>query len=289
MNKPTDKFVAYGHLVESEIDIIGADRCLAKTAYPADIRIMAGAPYATPGSDADVYWLAGDTLDFLPPGVGRYRCRGGDSIEVSITPGADPAKVQGLLIATALPALLWMRGAFVLHAAAVTLPGSDLGVVIAGPSGIGKSTIVEQLIKRGARLIADDTVCLSLSKATISASGLCGGYFIGEFLGEPRKFKEVSVSARCHHAPLGAVLFLSRRSEPGSVTRMSGVRAVESLLLNRHRPKVPDMLGLHACGLQSCALIANRVPAYHWQRRDSAPALSAIEMAMLTRLVMGEQ
>lgn len=277
MKRTAIKLVAYDYIVESDIPFRGGDQCPATASRPVDIRIFAGAPLATSVTDTRIYEGDRNLLDFVPPSVGRFRCRHGNSIEVEPAISADTEMVHALLIATALPALLWMRGAFVLHAAAVQLPYSDQAIAIAGPSGVGKSTILAQLVDRGARLIADDTVRLSIAEPVISMSGLSAGYFIREDGDKPRRFQEVPTHARCHKANLNAIFFLSRRPGPASVVPMPGPQTVEGLLANRHRPKVPELLKMQVEGLQDCARIAHRVPAYHWQRQEGSPTLSGPE------------
>ncbi|TKD51572.1 hypothetical protein [Sphingomonas baiyangensis] len=281
--------IAYGLVTETDIAVRGADplSCGA-SALVAELRIEIGAPFNATDANSPIYWLENGYLHFAPAGVGRYRCAP-NGIEINVAPAADPELVEGLLIATALPALLWMRGAFVLHAAAALLPGSDRAVIFAGPSGIGKSTIIAQLTGHGARLIADDSVCLALSANAVSVSGLCEGYFLSEAAALPRRFRSVPAAARCQEAQLGAICFVTRNESRAPFERISGVGAIEQLLVNRHRPKVPDLLGLHGSRLHDCAQIAHRVPAYFWHRGESRPALSSVEHETLAKLARGEE
>lgn len=55
-----------------------------------------------------------------------------------------------------------------LHATCVDLTG--LGVLIVGNPGIGKSTLALALLERGARLVADDQVLLSVEAGTLRAT-----------------------------------------------------------------------------------------------------------------------
>jgi hypothetical protein len=93
-------------------------------------------------------------------------------------PNADVSEIEALLVATALPAILWMRGRFVLHAAAVLMPGRDAAIAIAGPSGVGKSAALAQLIVRGAAVLADDSVSVAVGASGLIASGLPSVYFV---------------------------------------------------------------------------------------------------------------
>jgi hypothetical protein len=77
--------------------------------------------------------------------------------------GCAPADVirldwQRVLLTRILPNVAIARGDEALHACAVLTP---LGVVaIAGPSGMGKSTLAGELVRRGSQLFSDDVVVL---------------------------------------------------------------------------------------------------------------------------------
>jgi hypothetical protein len=58
-----------------------------------------------------------------------------------------------------LGAILHQRGVFPLHAGGVAI--GDQAVALAGPSGVGKSTLVTELLRRGATFIADDACVLT--------------------------------------------------------------------------------------------------------------------------------
>ena len=61
-----------------------------------------------------------------------------------------------------------MTGAVLIHASCVAIEG--LGVLIAGPSGSGKSDLALRLIDRGARLVSDDYTELLPEGAHLRAS-----------------------------------------------------------------------------------------------------------------------
>ena len=87
-------------------------------------------------------------------GVARYHVQGGCRITVMPEPGAAEDDILAFLMGSALGSLLHQRGRLVLHASAVVLNGS--GVAIAGPSGVGKSTLAAALHRKGHPFLADD-------------------------------------------------------------------------------------------------------------------------------------
>lgn len=94
-----------------------------------------------------------------------------------------------------------------LHATCVALNGK--GVLITGPSGCGKSDLALRLLERGARLVADDQVEVTLENGVLTATspasikGLIEARYVG-----PLKVPAMAA------APLALVL------EPGIPERL---------------------------------------------------------------------
>jgi hypothetical protein len=141
------RLIGYGLRLDAQLAVPGAvpdDRD-----GPADLSILRDPPQST--GDAPVYARTDAGLCFVCPGVASYRIAA-QSIHVAPDPDARPDMITGMLVATALPAWLWLRGRFVLHAGAVRLSGGG-AIAIAGASGSGKSTILAQLAAAGAAVI----------------------------------------------------------------------------------------------------------------------------------------
>lgn len=248
--------------IRSELAIAGA--VPAEGAAAPDVMVSLGAAETLTGSTRFPYIFGDGTILFEPPGVGRYRIEP-DRIIVEPAPGAAEDDVAALLVATALPALLWMRGCFVLHAACVV--GAREGAfAFAGASGTGKSLLSASLVREGRSLVGDDTVILTTEGAQVIAAGLPGGQFVADVetlsLAE-RAYAEVPPEQRRGEAPLKAICLLrpADGTEPG-LTRLESVQSVAALLANRHRPAVPRGLRLEARSLEQAGNIAGLVPIY---------------------------
>ena len=240
-----------------------------------------------PTGAAPIYDRIRDGLNFVCPGVASYRIAP-DMIAVAPDPAAAPGMVSGMLVATALPALLWLRGRFVLHAGAARLPGG-VALAIAGESGRGKSTILAQLVESGAALIGDDTIAFDMS-ADQPASGLSGGWFAAAEAGSDRCFVAAAPAKSLAAAPIAAILVLEERGgEEGDIARLDPVVAVVSLLANRHRPRIPALLGRTAETLRDATLLAGAIPLYSWRRRAGVEALTPTEWTVLKRLGTGRE
>ncbi len=196
------------------------------------------------------------------PDLAVYTCVDRNRIIVNAAPGADAQHLAEMLIATALPALLWARGGIVLHAAAAIFPGSQSAVAVAGASGAGKSMWLAQAVAAGARIVADDAVHLEVVDDLVTVSGLPGGWFqrYGSDESE-RRFQAVSSAQQCMQAPLGALTVLDR----GKAETLSGLDAVVALLRHRHRPRVPELLGLDLKVLSDIGRIAQLLQVFRGQ------------------------
>ena len=236
--------------------------------------------------DLGPYRLAGDSLVFELPRIARYRCDAGARIIVERL-GETPERVAAAyLIATALPALLWMRGEIVLHAAAAVLPGALGAVAIGGASGSGKSTVLRALVAAGASVVADDSLCLRLVGPDLRVSGLAGGYFVpGADDDIVRAFQDVPGDRRLASAPLAGLMMLGPRTSSGepALRTLGGVAALEALLASRHRPRIPTLLGNNRALLPVLARLSATLPIHLWNRRDGAPGLDLVEAAWLAR------
>lgn len=273
----------YGHAIRSTVVIPGAIALPDATTEDAEIHIDER-PLAISTATRVVgpYRLCPEGLCFEAPGVARYLCTE-EQIVVERASCARDDLVGGFLVATALPACLWMRGEFVLHAGAIMLPGSDAAVGIAGASGSGKSVVLSQLVDTGGKLVADDTLTLGPEAPGAVASGLPGGYMLGR---DPRVFHAVPPATSLRSAPLGALAILRLPRDPNRVgfSRLTGADAVAALLANRHRPRIPALLGLERAHLALLAELASQLPIYSWGRCDGEPRLDAREQAFLASL-----
>lgn len=268
----------FGLSIDSDRDVPGALPATLPDQGPADLRIATLDAFVPDPAPPPVYRWANPTLTFSAEGVARYACRR-ESIEVAAERNADPAMVTALLVATALPAVMWLRGETMLHAAGVVAPSGCSALAIAGPSGIGKSALTAELLAAGGSVLADDSICLRRYGDRIEGSGLPGGYHRVER--GSRDFRPIPPDRAASAATIGAVVILDRTDGAPSLARLNAVAALEALLANLHRRAVPALLDRRPETLATMAFIASRLPVYAWRR--SAVALSMAERDMLAR------
>lgn len=239
---------------------------------------------ADPEQTGELWRRDGDALVYHPASVGIYRCTP-ERIEVGLRAGAEPGLASELLIANALPAVLWQRGRFVLHASAVVLPGAAGAIALAGASGSGKSSLARALVDTGARLVGDDSIAVGGGLV----SGLPGGTF-GPIEPEGgREFYPAPLELQVHSAPLAAIVVLGPPGDTGDLAPVGTGHGVELLLAQRHRPGIATLLGRRREAFEAAVAIARAVPVLSWTRRAGANILEPGEIDALASLARGKE
>jgi hypothetical protein len=276
---------AYGLNIASEFEIPGGIRLEPPVSNP-DIVIIAG-DTSIGAVDAvnGPYTRNGNALLFDAAGVARYYAPSSAQLFIKPYRDADPKDVSALLIATALPMLMWMRGGLLLHAAGIVPVGMEQAIAIAGPSGGGKSTLAAGLIDAGGRLVGDDSLWLTVHDDTPIVTGLSGTLFRSDSPNIPRIETIIPPELRLESATLAAIIILRIADENAtpSVNRLHKVDAIEALLKNRHRPKIPAILGLEAALLPQTMLHCRTLPIYEFtmQKGDVAGSQHHISSMIL--------
>ncbi len=274
----------YDLVLHSDIAVPGMMPCPPQS--NADIRIVRG-PVPSTGTDAISVGPGRSLLLDLTPAA-RFCCTA-DTVVVEPLPGADMVRVSALLIASALPACLWLRGEPVLHASILVPAGASRAVAICGGSGSGKSTALALMLARGARAVGDDTVRIVPGEDACIASGLAAAYRrrMSPY-GADRELVAIPPDQQCAQAPLQAI-FIPQRAKDGEAPwfeRLTGVAKLPVLLSQRHRPAMPEILGIEPQLLPHFAQIA-ALDIYLWFRPPGPPKLSDAELEFLEKAAKG--
>ena len=95
--------------------------------------------------------------------VARYLVQNGSEIIVEPAANSLESDVRVFLLGSGIGALLHQRGLLVIHAGAVH---TDQGALLfTGHSGIGKSTLLGELMRRGYKMMVDDVCAVTLDPA----------------------------------------------------------------------------------------------------------------------------
>jgi hypothetical protein len=255
---PSD-YLAFGLRARSTIDIPGAIRTAEGA---ADLTIGCDAvTLPEGGATLPPYTLAGDGFVFEMPDLARYHHDAG-TITVDPLPGADSEMVAAMLIATMLPATIWARGGFMLHAAAAIPPGGTHAVAIAGPSGSGKSTLLARMVADGWTVVAEDSVSLDEDAGGVFAAGLPGIVWRSD--GDDRSQRTampVPSAQQAARAPLAAILYIEAggTGDTPEIVELPAIKAIEALLANRHRPGLPFLMRIEGKTLPVAASLSRRL------------------------------
>ncbi len=189
--------------------------------------------------------------------------------------------------AAAHPQLLW------LHAGAAAKDGSVL--LLAGPAGTGKSTLVVRLLERGWRLFADDVVPVDVGRQVALPLPFTPDIRMTPstdfddqraFVEQPKRLVAVPADRVAREpARIGAIVFPAfdrdRQARP-SLAPMSVVSAAEALVGAFSYP-TSDLRGLVAGAFR----LAQRSACYRLDYRDAAAAAAALARPRSSALEVG--
>jgi hypothetical protein len=231
-------YSAFGLALQSSFSLPGMTTCASGAAPRIELtlespeeleRAWSGSRSAEPwrgqlgdGCELTIEWGTDGDLCFGYSGGARFRLDRGRARLGCAPEDREGLAWQRLLLSRILPNVSLSLGREGLHAAAVETPHGV--VAIAAPSGSGKSTLAVELIRRGARLFADDFLVLEregngvrahpggphLNIDDDAAVGLQRderGVILGSFSGE--RWIRVRHASR-HPRPVAAIALLQR-------------------------------------------------------------------------------
>jgi len=198
----------------------------------------------------------------------------GDRVALHLDPAHEDAwDWRRYLIGQVLPFAALLRGLEVFHASAVEIGGG--AVLLAGGSGLGKSTLALNMHLGGAGFLADDSVAVELAGDRLLAHPAFATAKVREgardLLREDTRgaLREVVVAdehetrylveTAAGPLPLQAVCMLERGDEPGTLAASAGKADPWELLGSTFNDVVRDPARLQG-QLDLCGRIAERVP-----------------------------
>lgn len=190
------------------------------------------------------------------PDIGRFMAT--DGIRISICP-APNMPVEDLLIfatGTGMSAILYQRGAMLLHASSVVRDGR--AYLFCGPSGVGKSTLSAALCRAGCVFLSDD-MCAVIQPdhgpAMVEQDGRALRLYadsikrlaLRESVG-PRVRQHIDkfhvsppvTSDQSGAVPIAAIYMLtaSNADQDPTITRMTPLNAAQALLRQSYRRQI---------------------------------------------------
>ncbi|WP_417798119.1 hypothetical protein [Terasakiella pusilla] len=107
------------------------------------------------GSDIKEFNNKGDFL-LKFDGVARYLIQNGTQVTVDPACDLERPDLRLLIQTKCLSVLAWQRGFIPFHGSVINIAGQTVALI--GQSGIGKSSLAMSLVKRGHRLLSEETV-----------------------------------------------------------------------------------------------------------------------------------
>ena len=203
------------------------------------------------------WWSNADHCLLILPGIGRFLASGGRQLTVMPDPGIAVDDLVVFITGTVMSAVLYQRGAFLLHASAVVHDGR--AYVFCGSSGAGKSTLSAALVRAGCEFLSDDLCSirhsadapplveadgrtLRLYDDSIRTLGLADAVGarvrqqIEKFYVEPSS----GSGLRAGSVPLGAIYMLGdvNPTHPEGLTRLPPLDAAQALLRESYRRRL---------------------------------------------------
>lgn len=225
--------------------------------------------------------------------LARFAIVDGREVAVELFDTPPEGFIEARLLGEIMGAVLRQRGLLALHACATSWDGA--GILIAGESGWGKSTLTQFLCQNGHTLLTDDLAALDIRDDGVyalpsypqirlrpeAAEHLIPG---GEGLvrvdrNGPRRANN-NVSIADAPVPVRAVLFLDARFEEESRLRPISPRDafVRLTLHTRSRNLVhvnaPELLRQH---LEQCSRVVEAVPTWVLERRRDLDGLAELQ------------
>lgn len=270
---------------------------LAEGSAPVDVRIDLGAiapgPLAGARQIGPFLWVGPRRMRLEVAGVGVFLVEDGATITIDPAPGADDDSLRLFLLGSALGAVLYQRGAYLMHGNAIEIDGRCM--VCVGASGAGKSTLAAALAARGLRVLADDVVPVTPQGAAIpgfpriklwrDSADKLGQAVDGLTRVRPglEKFSVPLTPAGETPVPIRWIYALApMTAQTGiDIVPLHGLARFAPLRNNAYRPAFAEPMGLAAAHLRQTAALSAQVHLARVRRPVAGFALDALVDALL--------
>lgn len=252
-------------------------------------------------------WAANERSLLLElPEIGRFLCEEGARLTLCPAPGAFLDDIAVFVTGTAMAAILYQRGAMLLHGSAVVHDGRAF--LFCGDSGAGKSTLAAALVQAGASFLADDVCSIDLSDSAVPRAVADGRFLrlysdsiaqtgLTDAVGSRvrRRIDKYHISvgdgpeASTDSAPVAAIYMLagSHAAAPPGISQLPNLEAAQALLHNSYRRRIAlayahqGQIAAQAFRLLSCAGIFLLRRAVNFDDLDDTVAMIKAHWASL--------
>jgi hypothetical protein len=225
-------------------------------------------------------------------GVAAYHIKGGSEVIIQACEGVKEPTIALYILSIVLGVLLHQNDILALHATAIKV--GDGAVIIAGNSGVGKSTLALGLYKKGYEVINDDISSVYFNNnglpyvwPGVSALKLWAlsleayGYLPDAFEKIRDEIYKYSFPVKRHHVdalPVKAVFFIHEHAEKRLEKQAieSGLGKIKKIKANTYRYKLVQHLQKANIHFSQAAKLSSSVPFFNVSR---SPVVSPAEFA----------
>lgn len=233
--------------------------------------------------------IASDCFFLNVSGVAKYYIDKSKKVIVEPYVGSSQNEIRLYILSTIFGVLIHKAGLLPLHASAIKHGNS--AALVAGRSGIGKSTLALGLYKRGCEILNDDVSTVYIDDKEIPH--VFTGYThlklweesLEKYGYEKVQFRKLKKNAEKYSfpflrridtncLPIKAILFIQPTEETGSVshTFLHGLMVFEFLRKNTFRYQVIKGLNLSKGHFELCSSLINKLPFVLLTRPVNYPA-----------------
>ncbi|MEM7116765.1 MAG: hypothetical protein AAF614_30310 [Chloroflexota bacterium] len=270
-------YTTYGLRITSQLEL--PEFLPSQATEPIDVTIRMGkVPLSLPSPKGKGILYEANEQQFLLKidHIARYFVQAGNSITIDPRPEALSSDIRVFLLGSCLGALLHQRGIFALHASAInTTHGA---VLFTGPSGIGKSTLLNAFLQQGYKMLADDIAAIFIAKDQTpmimpafprtklwedSAQALqIDTATLARTRPKLKKFEHyVPQQFEPNPQPIHRIYHLNTRNGASlSLEPIPKMRTVQTLVLNTYRHQFLDGLAMRDTHFQLLTKVAQHIP-----------------------------
>lgn len=274
-----------GLFISSEIRLPEVElKNVVREDYPQHVAITLG---VVPGEIANVVYknpaisIGVEEVLVNIEGVAAYHISGGNKVIIQPCAGAAEQAIGLYVVSIVLGILLHQNDILALHATAIKI--GDGAVIVAGNSGVGKSTLALGLHRKGYEIINDDITSVCFDNRVpyvwpgISAMKLWAlsleeyGYEVGTFQKIREEINKYSFPVERLNTdilPVKAVFFINEHAEKVLEKQVieQGLGKIKKLKANTYRYKLVQHLQKVNTHFSQSAMLSAQVPFFNISR-----------------------
>ncbi|WP_444685142.1 aldolase [Alkalicoccus luteus] len=290
---------AFGMNIQSDISLKGLLPNPSASAVDVHVRKEKLSDKWGSRAGQDMFIYERNEILFQIEGVGVFSIRSGREIGYERAEGATDAYIRLYVMGSCLGLILMQREILPMHGSALYL--QNMGIIITGDSGAGKSTTAAAFIKQGARLLSDDVIPVHWNetdplifpaypqqKMWLNSLEQFGQTIEGlEHVVEREEKFNIPVQEHFHSSPVPMqtiVELVPADTEEITLVEVTGLAKLELLYRNTYRQFVIEPAGFSFWHFRALSAVAGRIPVYTLRRPVNRFSADEVVEAVLDRL-----